>query len=263
MNNSTKSISEEKYNEAIRLFSFGYKIVEVSKLTGINRSTLSNWIVRNGRIKKQIDTDIPLNYLMSFKDGFTEQDKKDYSYLLGLYLGDGCIYKLKRTEKITITLDKKYEKLNEYTINIFSRFFNKDSYIFDRSLHNRGNAIDVIHHSSHLSLIFPQHGIGKKHNRDVSLKSWQESIIDDISLVKGLIMSDGTYYLDNQTNIKKYSFSNKSKDIIDLMKGLLIKLNIDFKLYNKVSKYELVIHSKNQAEKLHNIIGDKENFIGM
>jgi hypothetical protein len=40
-------------------------------------------------------------------------DAKSYSYLLGLYLGDGCISRHPRAWRLRIVLDDKYPKLSK------------------------------------------------------------------------------------------------------------------------------------------------------
>ena len=43
-----------------------------------------------------------------------ENKIKAYSYILGLYLGDGYINKTARTYRLRIALDKKYSQLNSF-----------------------------------------------------------------------------------------------------------------------------------------------------
>lgn len=254
---STKMISSEKYDNVMKLLSYGHSIAEVSRMTGVNRSSISNWKIRGERVSSPLDLSDPTKCITSMHSELTEEIKKAYSYILGLYLGDGCIYELDRTEKMTITLDKQYEVLNNYTVETLGKFFKKSPYIFDRSLHGRGNAIDVNICTSTLSLLFPQHGKGKKHNRDIILTDWQLDVIDPISIVKGLIMSDGSYYIDRQSGIMKYSFSNKSVQLIGILAKYLSELGISFAIYTKLKKTELVVHKKLEVEKLHEMIGDK------
>lgn len=74
--------------EATSLIASGVSYTEVSRRMGINRSTLQSWVRDPSLVDKYLGTDLcprcepipgvpePLNA---------------YSYLLGLYLGDGCL----------------------------------------------------------------------------------------------------------------------------------------------------------------------------
>jgi hypothetical protein len=52
---------------------------------------------------------------------------------------------------------------------------------------------DVYSYSKHWPCLFPQHGLGKKHDREIKLEPWQQKLVDldPRPLVEGLIHSDG------------------------------------------------------------------------
>ena len=137
--------------------------------------------------------------------------------------------------------------------------FNKAPYIFDGEEHNRGKYIDIIFHKNIMSLIFPQHDDGKKQDRDIILSNWQLNIIDPIQIIKGLIFSDGSCYIDKQSNILKYNFTNNSLDIIKICEKYLDILNIEYKTYNKKLTNMITIGKKSESLKLLELIGTKEN----
>lgn len=263
MKNSTKMLDNAKYEAVMEMLSTGIKISEIALATGINRSTISNWKQRNGRnLIKTVshDGEGADRYLKTFIGDMNESRRLDYSYLLGLYLGDGCIYKLPKTYKLTITLDKKYGALNDYTISAFSRFFEKPAYVFDRSLHGRGNAIDIITHSCTLPVIFPQHGIGRKHDRSIELSEWQLSLIDSASIVKGLIMSDGSIYVESRNAYTNLNFTNKSEDIIRILEKFLTELGIEFNTHlKKNGKFMTTICRQDAVKRLISLIGTKDS----
>ncbi len=72
-------------------------------------------------------------------------------------------------------------------------------------------------------LLFPQHGPGPKHERDVSLLPWQSRITTrhPERFIRGLIHSDGSRFIANQVSLghayqyARYCFGNKSADIIE------------------------------------------------
>jgi hypothetical protein len=72
-------------------------------------------------------------------------------------------------------------------------------------------------HSNHLACLFPQHGPGLKHDREIALESWQLEHVAraPFALLRGLIHSDGCFFI-NRTGRYRYlsaEFSNVSEDI--------------------------------------------------
>lgn len=263
MGNSTRPIDQEIYETVMKMLSNGYKISEIAKQTGINRSSISNWKQRSGRIKietKETNEIKEDKFFSNFIESLTPNKKLDYSYILGVYLGDGCIYKHKdkNYRTLTITSDKKYADLNDYTIQCFTRFFGKAPRVVDRTLYGRGNAIDIIYSHKHLDLVFPHCGRGHKHDRKIELSPWQESIIDPVQLLRGLFMSDGSFYIDSQCNKMKIGFSNKSKDIISIAEKYLDIVDVYYRTNtSKSGMYRLNITKKNDVEKMVNMMGTK------
>lgn len=86
------------------------------------------------------------------------------------------------------------------------------------SRHERpDNAVEVYAYSKAWPLLFPQHGSGLKHKRDVSLRPWQQRIAAAHArlLLRGLIHSDGCRFINTGRNWRcpRYAFSNRSQDI--------------------------------------------------
>ncbi len=93
-------------------------------------------------------------------------------------------------------------------------------------------------YSKHLVCYFPQHGPGRKQEREMLLESWQQKIVDahPWQLVRGLIHSDGCRLI-NWTTRKvggerkryeypRYWFTNASDDIRRLYTDTLDALGI-------------------------------------
>jgi len=274
--------SDEQYRQVIELKQSGMKIFEIVKITGLTRGCVNNWIRRGsplheGKLKKfqELDSETtPLEYLKTLNESLTESERNSaYSFILGMYLGDGCIYKYLRTKQLTIALDKKYQKLNDYVINSMKTLFNKEPNIYDRSIDNgqkfKANCINVRYYSKHLGLIFPHEGAGAKHLREIKLTDWQTSIISPVDIVKGLIMSDGSYYFCNTFKKFKYTFSNCSLDICNILMTYLGELGIVYNFHKKKTlapkgttyKYHVDVAKQSEVTKLHNLIGDKNNIV--
>jgi hypothetical protein len=82
-------------------------------------------------------------------------------------------------------------------------------------------ALDVSSYWKHWPCLFPQHGLGHKHERRIALVPWQQRIVDarPDQLVRGLIHSDGSRHINRIKHPKRtyeyvrYEFSNRSADI--------------------------------------------------
>lgn len=147
----------------------------------------------------------------------------DYAELLGLYLGDGSISQHARTDRLRIVLDDKYPGIINDTSCLMKRCFPRNKISVGRGSKGRCSAVSL--YSRHLVCLFPQHGEGPKHKRDVALEPWQEQIVNIApwGFLRGSIRSDGCVFI-NRTNIHRpepyeylsYEFSNSSTDIVEI-----------------------------------------------
>jgi len=113
-----KMRSYEEYQAILTLWEKGYNKSYISRRLDIPRGTVSDAINRykdldglNANINARLSTP---DYLF---DNFNENSdaRQQYAYLLGLYLGDGCINMAKngRSYFLRIALDKKYPVIIE------------------------------------------------------------------------------------------------------------------------------------------------------
>lgn len=122
-----------------------------------------------------------------------------YVYLLGLYLGDGCISEARRgVYRLRIFLDLKYPEVIEECVsaigqvlpaNKINRQYRGGSYL-DRE---EPSNVQISAYSKSLPCLFPQHGRGKKHERRIWLARWQQQLAERWpgQILRGLIHSDG------------------------------------------------------------------------
>jgi hypothetical protein len=141
---------------------------------------------------------------------------EDYAELLGLYLGDGHISPLARTERLRLSLDSKHPDIVADTHALLRRCFpaNRAGIV----LADRGATTVLRVYHGHLSCLFPQHGAGKKHERPIALEPWQRAIVETApwSFIRGCIRSDGCAFV-NRTGpyeYLSYGFSNYSTGIL-------------------------------------------------
>jgi len=155
---------------------------------------------------------------------WTVPDPWSYSYLLGMYLGDGWVGPPSRPNRLCFTLDEAYPEIISETIVAIqlAAFFNPVT-----TRHHRNDAgIVVTCCANHWGDAFPQYGPGRKHSRPIVLADWQRAVADrhPEQFLRGLIHSDGCRTVNRfNTNLPsgrvaeyeypRYFFSNLSADI--------------------------------------------------
>jgi hypothetical protein len=112
----------------------------------------------------------------------------DYSYLLGLYLGDGCI--VERQNRLEITLDARYPAIIESASRAVASLHPRQRV----AVRKHGNARVVAAYAWEWRLLFPQHGPGRKHTRRIQLTDWQNEILKrhPVDFLRGCLESDGS-----------------------------------------------------------------------
>jgi hypothetical protein len=198
---------ESEYAEALRLIRSGMNDCAVARTMGIPRPTIREWrVYPPDRWRVRRDGGCPMC-------GTRHLDRSQYAYLLGLYLGDGCLSWHRRgVYHLRITLDVKYP-------NIIAECAEAMSLVGERAV-GRTRAPGCIVVGAwwkHWPCLFPQHGPGLKHKRTIELLPWQRDIARTHPglLLRGLIHSDGCRILNrvNGTDYPRYHFSNKSGGI--------------------------------------------------
>jgi hypothetical protein len=165
-----------------------------------------------------------------------------YSYLLGLYLGDGCISAHPRNGyHLRIACADAWPGLIRECREAITRV---RPGIGVYALPKQGYTM-VTSYSPHWPLLFPQHGPGKKHERLIVLEPWQRTVVDSHpwEFIRGLIHSDGCRITNWTTRTvagvqkryeyPRYFFTNKSEDIIGLFTRTLDQVGVEWKQANK------------------------------
>jgi hypothetical protein len=193
---------------------------EIERLTGIPRGTVSAW--RHGR---------GLTFhrrLAAAKPSWRPNNPRAYCYLLGVYLGDGCITVLQsRAASLVITLDSSYPGIVAEVASAMARVLPGTNV---SRCPRMGDSVTVVqmHHPA-LPHVFPQHGRGRKHNRPIRLTVWQRTLTEQHPecLIRGLIHSDGCRVINRfktklpsgrvaEYSYPRYFFSNLSADIREI-----------------------------------------------
>jgi hypothetical protein len=209
--------SETEFASAMTLMVMGHGDHAIARLTGVPRSTVAAWRRGVGISRRQLEA--------TARPDWRPQNPAAYAYLLGAYLGDGCISVIsQRSAFLAITLDSIYPaiiaEVEGATQAVFPevpvrRFLRKDG---------RVTVVQVSHPV--LPFAFPQHGAGRKHNREIRLTEWQRELTHahPKELLRGLIHSDGCRTINRfrtklpsgrvaEYEYPRYFFSNLSADI--------------------------------------------------
>ena len=162
---------------------------------------------------------------------------RQYSYLLGQYLGDGTISSLsKGVFSFRVFSDMRYLMLIRECAYAMRAVMPANMV---RVAHVRDHRMVVISSTSkHWPCLFPQHGLGRKHERRIRLESWQEGIVEHHpeALIRGLIHSDGCRVINRvkggRYEYPRYMFSNRSADIHRIFVEACDQLGIEWRRMN-------------------------------
>ena len=181
---------------------------------------------------------------------------QEYVYLLGLYLGDGCISSVHRgVYRLRIALDSKYPEIIKWAADALAQIRGGKSHIQSRP----GNWVEVSAYWKCWPCFFPQHGPGKKHERLIALTDWQLELVDrwPSQLVRGLIHSDGYRYLNTGRRgwvWPRYGFSQASDDIRGIFCYACDELGVH---WTKSGERTIYVSRKADVAKLDEFIGPK------
>lgn len=158
--------------------------------------------------------------------------RSDYAYLLGIYLGDGCLGRAERSVALRISMDEAYPGIIEEVVAATLAVHGGGRVGRYRPQGER--SVSLSSYSRAWLCWFPQHGPGKKHLRPIVLDAWQQAIVREYPgrFARGLIHSDGWRGL-NRVRVKgrdyeypRYQFSNRSDDIRGLFTDALDELGV-------------------------------------
>jgi hypothetical protein len=139
-----------------------------------------------------------------------------YVYLLGLYLGDGCISAHPRDVfRLRIVLDARYPSVIDRAEAAIRAVHPTNA--VGRRLREY-NDVEVSCYTKAWPCLFPQHGPGRKHERRIALEPWQREHVRRVPhlLARGLIHSDGCRFVNTGRDgwrAPRYAFTNLSDDI--------------------------------------------------
>jgi len=152
-----------------------------------------------------------------------------YGYLLGLYLGDGCISAHPRgVFRLRVVLDAAYPSIVDQAAEAIRQVRPRNAVGRRRREYND---IEVSSYSKAWPCLLPQHGPGKKHERRIVLEPWQNDLARRVPhlLVRGLIHSDGCRFVNTGRDgwrAPRYAFTNLSTDIRGIFIDACVRLGV-------------------------------------
>ncbi|WP_046498488.1 helix-turn-helix domain-containing protein [Streptomyces odonnellii] len=230
----------ETRKRAIALVLRGHSLNAVSRQTGISRAAIRSWQSRIEPLPRMAAQARPCPRCRP--EPGVPDDPASYAYLLGLYLGDGCISAQPRTGyQLRIACADAWPGLIVRCQAAITAVRAEDRvYVLQRQ-----GCVMVTSYGQHWPCLFPQHGPGKKHNRSIVLEPWQQRIvrIHPWELLRGLIHSDGCRVTNWTSQVvagekkryeyPRYFFSNLSADILRLYTDTLNAVGVAWRQANE------------------------------
>ncbi len=204
----------------------GSSLAQVARSSGVSRSTIRAWVVDRDRPQRRDPR--------CFVCGRTEAPPPGaYLYLLGQYLGDGCLTLYHRSPKLRIACADSYPRITAEVVEALRAVSGRSVQRYQA----RGCS-EVSAYWKHWPCLLPQHGRGRKHRRRIVLTDWQQRLADahPWPLLRGLIHSDGCRSVNTVTRgtrtyrYPRYFFSNESSDIIGIATGSLDALGVRWRM---------------------------------
>ncbi len=180
-----------------------------------------------------------------------------YSYLLGLYLGDGTIVHIRRgVYRLEVVMDRRYEEIIAECVRAMSVIRSDGCKAGTRK---RPGCVHVSAYWKHWPCVFPQHGLGRKHLRPIKLEPWQREIVekDPRPFLRGLIHSDGCRpdRIRGKYVYPGYQFSNRSDDIRGLFCWGCDLLGVS---WSRSNRWIISVSKKESVAALDRFIGPKK-----
>jgi hypothetical protein len=161
-----------------------------------------------------------------FVPAWSPPDRFAYAYLLGVYLGDGCLFVRpgSRGAQLVVACDATYPSLIEeaWAAIVLTSLHGSVSRVRPREQ----QCVRLQSAWNGWPAAFPQHGPGRKHERLIALEPWQQAIVDEHpwEFLRGLLHSDGCRTVNRfKTKLPsgrmaeyaypRWFFSNRSDDI--------------------------------------------------
>lgn len=210
-----------------QLLARGHSDSEVAALSGVHQNTVGRW-------RRSWP---PITVV------WRPAHEPSYAYLLGMYLGDGCLSTPRGGAVLRISCDLQYPRIIDdcWAAMVLSMPRCRPGF----RPYADAQAVMVTGCGKLWLHAFPQHGPGRKHERPIALVPWQQEIVarHPGDFIRGLIHSDGCRTINRfKTRLPsgrvaeyayaRYFFSNLSADIRGLFCDTCEVLGVRWTLSN-------------------------------
>lgn len=232
----------------------------VAREVGVPRSTVREWLrigdtVLGRRAKiAQASTCDGACVDVEVMDGAA------YAYLLGQYLGDGCISAVKLSFRLRISCCDDYPGIMDECARAISAV-HTDGHV---RCFQRIGCTELTDSWHHWPCLLPHGDGGVKHKRRVELAEWQRRLaLDDHpgQFVRGLIHSDGWRGTNRVRGANgatyeypRYIFSNRSAEIRQLFVSGCDRLGVESR---RMNAWTISVARRSSVAELDRIIGPK------
>jgi len=247
--------TREEVREVLGLAGDGLDAKAITLRTGIPRTTVLRWITGH---PPRFDEPEAATCPICGHAAHSGIDGAAYSYTLGLYLGDGHVATFPRTHCLRIYLDARYPGIIESCRDAIARLVPRNRV----AVHRKPGSVVVQCYSRQWICLLPQHGAGRKHEREIALAPWQRQFTHahPRELVRGLIHSDGSRFQnpvvrgDRRYSYTRYAFSNRSEDIKRILCEHLDLLGI---AWRRAGAQTIAISRREAVDALDAFVGPK------
>ncbi|MQA25201.1 MAG: transcriptional regulator [Micromonosporaceae bacterium] len=247
--------------QAVAWHAVGVPFREICDRLGVPRSTICHWLYgeRARRYREGGDSRSKEGSRCPVCIGSPERvATAHYAYLLGMYLGDGHLVTSARVPVLRIYCTDTYVNIIEECERAMRATLAKSV----QQVQKKG-CVGVQAYSMHWPCLFPQHGPGKKHERNIVLADWQQRIVDAVPepFLRGLFHSDGCRVVNQVTtggrrySYPRYFFSNESEDILKLCAAGLDRVGAEWRR-NRTNS--LSVARRDSVALLDSFIGPKD-----
>jgi hypothetical protein len=241
--------------KALALLADGLSLNQVSRTIGVSRAAIREWRDRGVAADPHFAACVRC-------DPEQGMDNAGYAGLLGFYLGDGCISRLRATYSLRVFCDSAYPHIIQ------------DVTALIRAVHPIAGVclvvapgMTVVQNSwKHWPCLFPQHGPGRKHERELGMTDWQWAIIErhPADFLRGLFHSDGSRSKNwtrrivagrmKRYDYPRWEFTNHSTEIRRWCQDTLDLLGIPWR---PTGPYKIAVSRREGVARLDELIGPK------
>ena len=255
--------SNEKVREVFALLADGQSQAETVRRVGVSRAQVRAW--QEAGIDEVLASPMRLRSAKPSHDAsscveMTNAPIGPYAYLLGQYLGDGCIsVQAKGQPRLRISTCDDYPMIRDECIAAIHAVAREANVC---TTPDQGCA-QISAASMHWPCLFPQHGPGRKHERAITLENWQQRFALEIRpdlFVRGLVHSDGCRVINRvkahgrRYEYVRYFFTNESTDIRWLFIDACHRLGVSARHNNRNS---VSVARRDSVAILDRIVGPK------